>query len=177
VILSWNYFRPNGGELGRISDEEKFSGVWWEMQQGGGVSDYLPKSAELPPFASSEGLIDLIQGEGEIINAEQGTYWVKFNANVTSDTSIIRINIFQYPNWRVFMDGVEVEIFVPEEEKIGRMHVEIANGEHLIYGQLFNTWPRTAGNITSFITWTGLILYPHVAKRTKFLKRTKKKRI
>ena len=175
VLLSWSYFRPNGGRLGRISDEEKFSGVWWEMQQGGGSSDYLPKSAKRPPFSSSEGLVDLVEGEGEIEKAEQGTYWVKFNAHVTSNTSIIRINIYKYPNWRVFVDGEEVDTFVPEKEDIGRMHINVEKGEHLIYGQLFNTWPRTAGNIISFATWTGLILYPQVVKRTKFVKRTRNK--
>jgi len=166
VILSWSFFRPNGGELGRISDEEKFSGVWWEMQQGGGVNDYLPKAAKRPPFASSGGIVDLMEGEGEIKNATQGTYWVKFDANITSDISVVRINIFQYPDWRIFVDGEEVENYVDEDEEIGRMYIEVEKGDHLVYGQLFNTWPRTLGNIISFISWTGLILYPQVVKRT-----------
>jgi hypothetical protein len=167
TILSWSFFRPNGGELGRISDEEKFSGVWWELQQAGGVSDYLPKSAKRAPFAPSGGLVDLVEGEGGIAKAEQGTYWVKFEANVTSDSGVVRVNIYKYPNWRIFVDGEEVETFVSEEDDIGRMYFNIGKGDHLVYGQLFNTWPRTAGNVISFITWTGLILYPQVVKRTK----------
>lgn len=172
VILSWSYFRPNGGKLGLISDEEKFSGVWWEMQQGGGATDYLPKAVRLPPGAPSGGLVDLVEGEGEIEKSEQGTYWVKFNTNITSDTSVVRINIYQFPNWRVFVDGEEVDTFVPDEEEIGRMHIIVGEGKHLVYGQLFNTWPRTLGNIISFVTWTGLILYPQIIKRTKPTKKT-----
>lgn len=174
VVLSWSYFRPNGGKLGLISDEEKFSGVSWQLQQGGGATDYLPNAAKRPAYASSGGLVDLINGEGEIENTAQGTYWVKFNANITSDLSTIRINIFQYPNWRIFVDGEEVENYVAEGEEIGRMYIEVEKGEHLIYGQLFNTWPRTAGNVISFITWTGLLLYPQVLKRTKNKKRNLK---
>ena len=159
TILNWNYFLPANGAMGRITDEEKFSGLSWVLQQKGGISDYLPLAAKRQPNAPSEGLVDLIEGKAEIENIEQGTYWVKFNTNVESESAVIRVNVFKYPNWRIFSDNKELNVYIPPEEEIGRMYFAIPNGEHLVYGQLFNTWPRTLGNIVTLFSWIGLIGY------------------
>ena len=159
VYLNWTFFRPKNAKLGLISDKEKFSGVSWQLQQGGGVLDYLPNSVKVAPHAASGGLVDVLDGEANISKAEQGTYWVKFEADVLSNESVIRINIFDFPNWRFWANGKEIETFIPDYEEKGRIHVRVKNGRSLIYGQLFNTQIRTYANLFSFFSWTLLIGY------------------
>ena len=98
---------------------------------------------------------------------EEGTYWGKFNAHIESDGALIRINTFEFPDWRITIDGLETETFIDESEVWGRMYVEIPKGEHLIYAQLYNTWPRTAGNLISLVSWAGLITFPYWRKKRK----------
>jgi len=164
ILLNWNYFKPEGGKMGVLTDEEKFRGAAWELQQTAGIYDYLPIDAETAPTGPQKETAEIMEGEGEIIKPTQGTYWAKFNANIESETAIIRLGIFQFPNWRAFVDGVEVDTFVAEDEKWGRIYFKIPSGEHLVYAQLFNTPVRTAGNL---ISWAGLLSFPLWRRRSK----------
>lgn len=161
VIVNWNYFKPEGGKMGRLTDEQKFSGAAWELQQNGGINDYLPIYAKEAPREPQTNLAEVMEGEGEIEGAEQGTYWGKFNANIESDEALLRINTFYFPGWRVFMkDGLnapEIKTFIPEEERWGRMWIKLPKGEHLVYAQIFNTPIRTVSNLISFISWGFII--------------------
>ncbi len=102
---------------------------------------------------------------GAVSKAEQGTYWSKFNVTVVSEKAQVIVNIFDFPGWRVFIDGIEVETFIPEDEEWGRMWIEVPKGKHLVYVQFFNTPVRTAGNVTSLVSWAGLLSYPLWRKR------------
>lgn len=167
LIFNWNYFKPEYGKMGPLTDEEKFSDAAWELQQTAGIYDYLPSTAKTAPKEPRKELAEFIEGEGEITKVEEGTYWGKFNANVESEEALIRINIFEFPNWVVTVDGLEVETFIDEDEVWGRMYIDISKGEHLVYAQLYNTWPRTAGNLISLISWAGLITFPYWRKKRK----------
>ena len=37
IIAGWSYFLPQGGRMGKLSDEEKFSGAAWDLQQTAGI--------------------------------------------------------------------------------------------------------------------------------------------
>ncbi|MGB6882106.1 MAG: hypothetical protein WBD86_02305, partial [Microgenomates group bacterium] len=167
LLFNWNYFKPEHGRMGPLTDEEKFSEAAWELQQAGGIYDYLPKAAKEAPKEPQRVLAEIMQGEGEVAKAEQGTYWAKFNTNIESEDSLVRINIFQFPNWKVTVDGQEVETFVDEDEVWGRMYIRVSKGEHLVYAQLYNTAPRTIGNIISVISWAGLVTFPYWRKKRR----------
>jgi hypothetical protein len=48
-------------------------------------------------------LADIKEGEGELLKMDQGTYWGRFNANLETEAKV-RINILNFPGWRVFVD-------------------------------------------------------------------------
>jgi len=158
LVLNWNYFKPEHGKMGDLTDEEKFSNAAWDLQQTAGIYDYLPKAAKEAPKGPKTVLAEIMKGEGEVTGPEEGTYWAKFNVNA-EDEVLIRINIFKFPNWRITVDGQEVEVFVHKDEVWGRMYIEVPEGEHLVYAQLYNTWPRTVGNLVSLASWAGLIVF------------------
>ena len=160
--------------MGPLTDEEKFSGVAWELQQAGGIIDYLPLTADLAPTAPQTVVAEVMEGEGAISNASQGTYWALFNANIESDEALVRINIFDFPDWRAFIrensNSREVEIFIPDNEAWGRIWISLPQGEHLVHAQLFNTPIRSYSNVISILSWIALIFYAVYVKNSRGLK-------
>lgn len=158
VIINWNYFLPEGGRMGAMTDDQKFSGAKWDMQRTAGILDYLPITAKENPKGPQESLVDVMEGKAEINDAIQKTNWAKF-LTVSDQSLTVRINIFKFPNWRVFIDGKETKISIPETEKWGRMYIKVPEGTHEVYLKLYNTPLRTITNFISLASWLGLIGY------------------
>jgi len=164
VLFNWNYFKPEHGRMGPLTDEEKFSEAAWELQQAGGIYDYLPKTAEVAPEEQQKYLAEILEGEGEIMDPKQGTNWAEFYVKINSDKAMVRIGIFQFSGWQVFMDGGQIETKIPGEEKWGRMWIEIPTGEHKITARFYNTPIRTLANTVSLFSW-GILLTSPIWKR------------
>jgi len=160
LVFNWNFFVPEHGKMGNLTDEEKFSDAAWDLQQTAGIYDYLPVYAETAPKEPRKYLAEILEGEAVVSEEREGTNWAEFKIGVESELAIIRLGIFKFPGWRVFVDGEEVEVMVPEEEKWGRMWIKVGEGEHQIEVRLHNTLPRTAGNLISLVSWVGLIAFP-----------------
>ncbi|MDO8340577.1 MAG: hypothetical protein Q7T59_01240 [Candidatus Woesebacteria bacterium] len=157
IIFNWNYFLPEHGKLGKLTDEEKLSGVAWDMQQTAGIYDYLPIWAETAPKEPQKVVAEIVNGMGEITNTEEKTNFAKFRIETTGST--VRINIFKFPGWKVYIDGKEVEYFVPKEETWGRMWIKVPDGKHSIEAKFVNTPIRTVSNLISLVSWLGLGAY------------------
>ena len=158
VIYNWNYFLPDGGKMGPLTDKEKFAAAAWDLQRTAGIFDYLPKTAKENPKGPQEVLVEVMEGEAEINNSIQKTNWAKFQITVTKE-ALVRVNIFQFPNWKAYIDGKITKILIPETERWGRTYITIPEGIHGVYLKLNNTPLRTLSNIISLTTWLGLIGY------------------
>ncbi len=158
IIYSWNYFLPEKGKMLPLEDLDKFTGVAWDMQRTAGIYDYLPNTAEMAPQGARTTQVDVIEGKAEHLFVGSGTNWEKFKLNVEEE-SIIRLNVLQFPVWRVFANGQEVETYVDENEKWGRIYFKLGPGSYEIEARLYNTPARTIGNIISIVSWTGLAGY------------------
>jgi hypothetical protein len=170
LIMNWNYFRPEHGRMGTLTDQEKFSGAAWDLQQTAGIYDYLPIWAKTAPKTSAGVVAEVMSGDGGITNMEKGTYFSKFNVNIETEEAQVRLSTFYFPGWKVFIkDGStskEIPIYIPDDEQWGRMWVKLPKGEYLVYSQLFNTPIRTWANIISFASWGVLIIYPFWKRRS-----------
>ncbi len=166
IGLGWSYFLPLHGKMGPLTDEQKFTGAAWDLQRTAGIFDYLPKTAKENPKEGQSKLTEVIEGKSVVTSENEGTNWAKFNVNVSSDSTLIRIGIFEFPNWRVFVDGQEIKAEVPESEKWGRMYVTVPKGEHQINFKLYNTPLRIVSNLISVVFWVGLLA---LALRPKFM--------
>lgn len=163
VVLNWNYFKPEHGKMGKLTDEEKFSGAAWDLQQTAGIYDYLPTWAKTAPKSPATVVAEMMDGEGVVLGTEQGTYFSKFNVNIESEEAQVRLSTFYFPGWKVFVKedstSKEIPTFIPEAEQWGRMWIKLPKGEHLVYAQLFNTPIRTWANIISLASWGVLFSY------------------
>lgn len=172
IIYSWSYFLPENGKMGPLTDQEKLSDAAWDLQRTAGIFDYLPLTAKENPKEGPKTLVevvdpvtgDLIQeSDIEFSNIEQGTNWAKFTAIIQpSDNSVVfplRVNIFEFPGWKVFVNGEVYNHYVPEVEMWGRIWLEVPEGENDVELRFTNTPIRSVSNIISLISWLGLIGY------------------
>lgn len=168
IMFNWSYFVPQGGKMGNLTDAEKFSGEAWQLQLTAGIYDYLPLTAKMAPRAPQKVLAEVVDikngdllkdSKTKITEMEQGTDWAKFNINVVGESENIRINIFEFPTWKITLDGKEIEQFMPEVESWGRMWVKIPSGEHKVELKFTDTPIRTVSNYVSLISWLGLGAY------------------
>lgn len=156
VVINWNYFAPQFGKMGPLSDEQKFSGLAWNMQRTAGIFDYLPNTAKQNPKDAQNTLALIVEGKGDVTESVQGTNWAKFKLDLESN-SVIRINLFEFPNWKIFVDGNLVKSYIPDDELYGRMYLDLEKGEHAVSLKLENTLIREVSNLLSIAAWMGLL--------------------
>jgi hypothetical protein len=169
VVSNWHYFEPEGGRMGSLTDEEKFSGVAWELQQTAGIYDYLPITAKEAPRGPQTSLAEVMEGKAFIKSFSQGTNWGKFYVDVEEDSKI-RIGIFSFPGWKVFYcDGREkkdeIPTFVPDEERWGRMWINLPRGNYQLCVEFLDTPVRKVSNVLSLLSWLMLfVIYLRLVK-------------
>ncbi|QQS38663.1 hypothetical protein IPM62_04750 [Candidatus Woesebacteria bacterium] len=166
VIPNWNYFLPENGKMGPLTDEQKFSGAAWDLQQTAGIYDYLPATAEMAPREPMHQLVEFMKGEGSVAESVLGTDWARIRLNVTSDSAVIRLGIFMFPGWKVYVDEVESINYVDQDEKWGRMYVDLSPGVHNLRVEFTNTPIRSISNYVSALTWTTLIFYVVIKRKS-----------
>lgn len=158
IVISWNWVFFRAENVGPVTDEQKFSGEAWRIQQVAAIFDYLPSTAEMAPQNPRGEAVEVMDGSATVINYSQGTYWAKFDVNVAEDSSL-RLNIFYFPEWRIFANGEEIQSYIPGSEKWGRMWFDLKPGAYTIYAQLFNTLVRTYSNAATALSVAGLLIY------------------
>lgn len=156
IAFNWYYFVPENGKMGPLNDQEKLSGAAWDLQLTAGIYDYLPLTAKMAPREPQKVLAEVMKGKADITEMEQGTDWAKFKIK-SNEGSTVRVNIFEFPNWRVRVDGQVVEQYMPEEEMWGRIWIDLSEGEHLVELKFEDTLIRTISNYVSLISWLGLL--------------------
>lgn len=159
VALNWNYFLPLSGKMGTLTDAQKFTGAAWDLQRTAGIFDYLPETAKENPKDPSVVLAEVITGKGTITNPQEGTNWAKFNVDLTKD-SIVRVDLFRFPVWKIKVDGKPATSFISADEKWGRMYLDIPAGTHSVSLNLENTPLRNVSNLISIFSWLVLLTYP-----------------
>jgi hypothetical protein len=157
IIINWNFFKPI--HSGPMSDEEKFSGEAWRIQTQAGILDYLPIQAKDDPPSARNSLVDVVDGKVEVSNESYGTDWAKFDLEIQSTEAKIRVNIFNYPIWKAYVDGVETKIYVDDNEEWGRIYIDVSSGNREVYLKLNNTSLRNVANGISVVAWLVLISY------------------
>lgn len=167
VVFSWNYFLPEKGSMGELTDLQKFSDAAWDLQQTAGIYDYLPSTAIMAPREPMHNLIEYMEGEGNVSDEKLGTNWGSARVDVRSEAASLRVGIFYFPGWRAFIDGVEANLYVPKSEEWGRMYVDLPAGIHNLRFEFINTPIRTYADIISIISWSALFTYPWWMKRIK----------
>jgi len=155
VILFYSgVFRP--AKWLDITDEQKFSGENWRLQQTVSIFDYLPIYVEKGPTLPASDKPRIISGQAEISNWQKGTDWQKGFIKVVEEARI-ELPIYYFPNWEVKAGGNKLE--VTHEGELALLNVGLRSGEWEVEAKLKDTPIRTAGNIVSLLALFLIPLY------------------
>jgi hypothetical protein len=163
LIFYSTFFQPRAWL--DITDEDKFSGELWEKQLTVSIFDYLPIYAEHPPTQEAPKIPTIVRGEGEIIQGEKGTDWQEWDISVSSSEALIRLPLYDFPGWKVWIDKEEVSI--NHENELGLITFLAPQGKHEVLAKLTDTPVRKTGNLVSLVS---LVMIP------LFLRKERKKK-
>lgn len=140
-----------------ITDEEKLSGELLERQLTASIYDYLPKSASRAPGTRAPDGLIVESGEVNVLDSIRGTNWYSFDVDVVSEAEVV-IPTYDFPGWRVWVDGEEVPHGRTEE--LGLLKVEIDRGVKNIEARLTKSFPRRVGDMLTIfgIIITGILV-------------------
>lgn len=151
VGINWQYFKPE--KMGPLTDKEKFTGAAWELQQTAGIYDYLPKDAKEAPKSPRESLAEVMEGKGTVLEEKAMTNSSSFITNIESSLAKVRVNIINFPVWRVSINGGMVNTYIDKEEKWGRIYIDVPEGRNEVKVSFVNTPIRKYTNVISLVAW------------------------
>lgn len=152
VILYVPYFKIE--RVISVTDKERTSGAFWDLQRTAGIFDYLPKSSAFPPAGPAPENIEVVSGFAVIKNLEKGSNFFKFEVESTTAAKL-RLPIIYFPNWKIRVNGKDTQFDIKNE--LGQPTFDVIEGKSLIYAKLYNTSVRTTANIISLLSWALLI--------------------
>jgi hypothetical protein len=150
VVIAWNMSFFHIERPARVTIEEKMAGRQWELQVTGGIFDYLPRSAPVPPGAPAFTQPIYIEGQGGILNFSSGTNWMSFEANVSSPSARIMLPLFSFPGLSTKVDGKKVTT-TPDKD-LGRVIFDLPSGIHTVTAKIGYTPVRLLSDIISLLS-------------------------
>jgi hypothetical protein len=118
--------------------------------QGFAITDYLPKDvAQVPDPPAASALV--VAGSALIEPAGSGSDWLRLHIDAASP-SRIEASLFDFPKWRVRIDGATV----PHTASVanGLVTFEVPAGAHDVELRLQDTAARRGGNLLSLASWS-----------------------
>jgi hypothetical protein len=159
IVLNISYFKPVHYSR-QVKDDEKLSGVAFELQQKAAINDYLPKTAEMAPPAKAPEDVKIIQGEGQMRGFIVRSNRFSFDAEVYREAKV-EVPIMYFPNWIVLVDGKETPIEISGAH--GLISFSLSEGKHIVIGRFTNTPIRSISNAVSLVSGLiiigGLVIY------------------
>lgn len=156
-----------------LTDEEATSDeiINWDVSRTS--FEYIPNG--VPLYAGDRGVKILDLKKSEIPNKKIEKLSGEVNAKILHEKpnemlaeleakgdSQLQINTFNFPGWRVYLDGVEVKI--DDDNKLKLINVSIPSGNHQIIVKLSNTPIRTIANLISLTSIILLLIFLTLSK-------------
>lgn len=154
VILNFFYFKPR--LFIQTSDAKLLSGSDWDKQIKRSIFDYLPIYAKEPPAELATDRYQILTGESKILDFKEGTDWISFKTETNSHT-ILRLSQYYFPNWKIFIDGVEASVEY-RNNSLGLMTIILGKGNHTIWAKLYDTHIRIIANFLTIGSFAASIV-------------------
>jgi len=159
ILLNIQFFKEK--EWLNITDQEKFSGQYWEKQLTISIFDYLPIYATLPPVEKAPAEPEVLEGVAKFEYYEKGSNWQKGKVKVETEKALLRAPIYDFPGMTVSSSENIVKHTNDDcrgqEFCLGLVTFELDNGDHDIKIELKDTPIRTIGNYLSIFSVLYLI--------------------
>ena len=164
--MNFSNFKPEF--FTQDNDKEILSGQNWERRVNRAIFDFLPIYSKDPPGELAAQRYQILTGDTKISDFKEGTNWINFSAD-TKTHSIIRLSQYYFPDWKIFVDGIDTKIEY-KDNSLGLMTIILGEGNHKIEAKLFDTPVRSISNmITSLTAVLFLLLFVTSFKKVRGL--------
>ena len=127
-----------------------------------GTDEYVPTGSDPEAINKSAPQVSVVgRGEANIRMLDWGTQSKRFTAEVDRPQKL-RLRLFNYPAWRVEVNGVPIE--AKSQPKTGEILVPLESGISEVRAKFVRTPDRTVGGIVSIVT--ALLLAGWAANRS-----------
>ena len=147
VVLNFSYFRPE--KFIQTTERKLLSGADWDKQIKRSIFDYLPIYAKEPPAELAKKRYQILTGDNQVFDFEEGTNWIAFKTKTNSYT-IIRLSQYYFPNWKIYVDDKEVMVEY-KNNTLGLMTFILGKGDHVIKARLYDTQIRSIANSITLV--------------------------
>ncbi|MCH8993535.1 MAG: hypothetical protein IH959_01025 [Chloroflexi bacterium] len=137
------------------SDEEYFAPERFFEHQRGSINDYLPAAVDVVPEEPPERPARVVDGSARIVGTSAGSDRLRFGVEAETPARI-EAALFDYPNWRVRIDGQAVAHAASTPH--GLVTFDVPAGSHNVEVRLEDTAVRRAANWLSLVSWVALAL-------------------
>ena len=149
IVLNVSYFEPWNRSY-EIRDDEKLSGIAWDLQRKSAILDYLPRTSPDAPKEAAPDEPQVINGNASVANYSVRSNSFFFDAFVYSDEAEFEIPVTYFPNWVVIRENEVVESY--PGGRYGVITIKLPQGEHIIRGRFKNTPVRSVANVLTLIS-------------------------
>jgi len=154
IVLCWHRVQApwwdNAADLREMEDNVA-TGAGYE-----GTDEYAPKGSDPTQVDKDARKVTV---EGAARGAIRVFAWRPEAKVFTADMSAadnLALRLFNYPAWRVEVNGRVVE--AGRRESTGQMLVPVEAGANRVEITFIRTWDRIAGGVVSVVAWLGLLL-------------------
>lgn len=171
IVLNVGFFHPNKF-YPTLTDQEMLSGGNWSRQAMSTLGDYVPKDVTNRPASLAPNSAWVESGQGLVNNYVLKSNRFSFEANIISPEAQVRVPIFDFPKWRILVDGRSVDF--SHDNSYGLISLMIPIGVHSVEGHFMDTPLRGVANtisLVSLMTLLGAVVY--LSGRLVFLGRYK----
>lgn len=155
VIFVWQGIQPPWwNHTVDIADmvEQQRTGAGYE-----GVDEYVPAGAD-PYNVKADAPRITSLGEGTVrTQVERWGAQQKLFTAETDQKSILMLRLFNYPSWRVAVNGKVVN--ADSKPDTGQILIPVEAGMNNVEIRFVGTWDRRLGELISVLTVAGLLLY------------------
>jgi hypothetical protein len=148
IALNYQYFNPWNRSF-EITDEEKLSGIAFELQQKSAILDYLPNTAPVAPKEKAPDKPWAITGNANAYNYVVRSNSFFFDVEVV-DEATVQVPVMYFPGWTVITDGEIIDGY--PHGKYGAITINLGKGKHIIEGRFINTPIRDIGNLITMVS-------------------------
>jgi len=154
-----------------VSDADLFEGDFLALFREGSIGDFLPKDVEEVPDPPARQ-VQVVRGPAQIESTSAGTDWITMRVSASAP-SRLQVALFEYPDWRVRVDGVETPHRASDPG--GLVTFTVPPGSHEVEVRLANTGVRQAANRISLAAWSALALAGAGAAAAPVVRRRRKR--
>lgn len=162
IVLCWTHVQApwwdNSADLREMQDN-MVTGAGYE-----GTDEYTPLGAD-PSAIDKDARKVTVQGPAHaaIDVLHWDPEWKVFTVQMSAPDQVA-LRLFQYPAWRVLVNGHEVE--TTAREGTGQMLIPVSAGANHVELRFVRTWDRTAGDWISLLTAATLAAWFLRARRS-----------